>query len=361
MRAFSQLLDDLVYTRSRNTKLKLIGDYLKATPDPDRGIALAALTGTLDIPHVKPAVDPRTRRGADRPGAVPDEPRLCRRFGRDDVAAVADLGRGRAGNRRCDRRHREGHRAASDREQDGRAEGPGRIARPSRRLGPLRPAEAGDGRASRWNLRAACQAGARGCVRDRCGSGRGGLARPCAALSRAVRLGRGPRPPTDRARRSGVPAVHARPPARRYARSRSTTMRRSGNGTGFAFSSCTSPARPGSTAAPATTSAEAFRRSPKPLRRDGVLDGELLVRGSDQGTADLHGGAAASFNALQQRLGRKNVSQKMLRTYPAFVRLYDILFDGAGRPARARLDAIAGGGWSGSCRASIQSGSTCRN
>ena len=55
MRAFSQLLDDLVYTRSRNTKLKLIGDYLTETPDPDRGYGLAALTGTLDIPHVKPA------------------------------------------------------------------------------------------------------------------------------------------------------------------------------------------------------------------------------------------------------------------------------------------------------------------
>ena len=55
MRAFSQLLDDLVYTRSRLTKLRLIGDYLKGTPDPDRGLALAALTGTLDIPHVKPA------------------------------------------------------------------------------------------------------------------------------------------------------------------------------------------------------------------------------------------------------------------------------------------------------------------
>src|SRR6476619_145685 len=55
MRAFSQLLDDLVYTRSRNTKLRLIGDYLKETPDPDRGLALAALTGTLDIPHIKPA------------------------------------------------------------------------------------------------------------------------------------------------------------------------------------------------------------------------------------------------------------------------------------------------------------------
>src|SRR3954451_19065748 len=55
MRAFSQLLEDLVYTRSRNTKLKLIGDYLKETPDPDRGYGLAALTGTLDIPAVKHA------------------------------------------------------------------------------------------------------------------------------------------------------------------------------------------------------------------------------------------------------------------------------------------------------------------
>src|SRR3954462_7639979 len=55
MRAFSQLLDDLVYTRSRNTKLQLIGDYLKGTPDPDRGYGLAALTGTLAIPHATPA------------------------------------------------------------------------------------------------------------------------------------------------------------------------------------------------------------------------------------------------------------------------------------------------------------------
>ena len=31
---------------------------------------------------------------------------------------------------------------------------------------------------------------------------------------------------------------------------------------------------------------------------------------------------------LQQRLGRKNVSQKMLSAYPAFVRLYDILLEG---------------------------------
>ncbi len=79
----------------------------------------------------------------------------------------------------------------------------------------------------------------------------------------------------------------------------------------------------------------------------GVLDGELLVRGSAQG-ADEHGGAVASFNALQQRLGRKNVSARIQGEYPAFVRLYDILFDGTEdlralpwTERRARLERFA--------------------
>jgi DNA ligase-1 len=55
-----------------------------------------------------------------------------------------------------------------------------------------------------------------------------------------------------------------------------------------------------------------------------VLDGELLVRGTHQGG---EAGGAASFNALQQRLGRKLVSRKMLDDYPAFVRLYDLLVE----------------------------------
>ncbi|RJY09595.1 cisplatin damage response ATP-dependent DNA ligase [Aurantiacibacter aquimixticola] len=58
------------------------------------------------------------------------------------------------------------------------------------------------------------------------------------------------------------------------------------------------------------------------LDRPAVLDGELLVRGTSQGG---EAGGAASFNALQQRLGRKTVSKKMLRESPAFVRLYDVL------------------------------------
>jgi DNA ligase-1 len=47
MKAFARLLDRLVYTPQRSAKLKLLGDYFQATPDPDRGYALAALTDGL--------------------------------------------------------------------------------------------------------------------------------------------------------------------------------------------------------------------------------------------------------------------------------------------------------------------------
>ena len=56
MRAFAALLDRLVLTPQRNTKLRLMTDYLRQTPDPDRGYALAALTGDLAIASVKPAM-----------------------------------------------------------------------------------------------------------------------------------------------------------------------------------------------------------------------------------------------------------------------------------------------------------------
>lgn len=51
-----------------------------------------------------------------------------------------------------------------------------------------------------------------------------------------------------------------------------------------------------------------------------VADGELLV---------LRNGAVAPFNDLQQRLNRKTVTAKLLRDYPAHVRLYDLLFETA--------------------------------
>jgi DNA ligase-1 len=56
MHAFAALIDRLVLTPQRNAKLRLMADYFRTTPDPDRGYALAALTSELDIPSVKPAM-----------------------------------------------------------------------------------------------------------------------------------------------------------------------------------------------------------------------------------------------------------------------------------------------------------------
>ncbi len=56
MKAFATLLDRLVLTPSRNGKLKLLADYFRDTPDPDRGYGLAALAGALDLKSVKPAL-----------------------------------------------------------------------------------------------------------------------------------------------------------------------------------------------------------------------------------------------------------------------------------------------------------------
>lgn len=56
MRRFAELLDRLSLTASRKAKLVLLRDYLRATPDPDRGWALAALTGDLAFSAAKPAM-----------------------------------------------------------------------------------------------------------------------------------------------------------------------------------------------------------------------------------------------------------------------------------------------------------------
>jgi len=53
MNRFAELLDRLAYEPGRNNKLRLITAYFRETPDPDRGYALAALTGALSFKHAK--------------------------------------------------------------------------------------------------------------------------------------------------------------------------------------------------------------------------------------------------------------------------------------------------------------------
>lgn len=56
------------------------------------------------------------------------------------------------------------------------------------------------------------------------------------------------------------------------------------------------------------------------LNFDGAIDGELLIRAPD--------GGIAPFNALQKRLNRKTVNTRLIQTYPALIRAYDLLVDG---------------------------------
>jgi len=56
MNRFAALLDRLAYEPARNGKLRLLTDYFRTTPDPDRGYALAALTGALSFRYAKPGL-----------------------------------------------------------------------------------------------------------------------------------------------------------------------------------------------------------------------------------------------------------------------------------------------------------------
>ncbi|MFL6845406.1 MAG: cisplatin damage response ATP-dependent DNA ligase [Allosphingosinicella sp.] len=321
MRDFSQLLDGLVYTRSRNAKLKLIGDYLKRTPDPDRGYALAALTGELDLPGVKPAairaiveerVDPTLfYMSWDYVGDMAETVSLLWPKRIDQPAEIDDGSLGIAN--------------VVERLQTlGRAEAPGALARmldhldASGRYALLKLAtgELRIGVSARLAKTALAQAFELDL--DAVEEVWHGIDAPYLPLF-AWAEGVGPQPtaedvPVFRPFMLAHPLDELRVSLDDYAAEwkwdgiRVQIVRAGGQ------------TRLYSRAGDDIT--RSFPEVAEAFREEGVVDGELLVRGEYQG------GAAASFNALQQRLGRKLVSAKTLKEYPAFVRLYDILFDG---------------------------------
>ena len=56
MKRFADLLELLALTPSRTRKIAALARYFSEVPDPDRGLALAVLTGEMDISNVKPAL-----------------------------------------------------------------------------------------------------------------------------------------------------------------------------------------------------------------------------------------------------------------------------------------------------------------
>ena len=345
MRAFSQLLDDLAYTRSRNSKLKLIGDYLKKTPDPDRGVALAALTGSLSIPTVKGAAV----RAVAEERVDPTLLYMSRDYVGDMAETVSLLWPAAGGEPEMD----DGTVSISDAVE--RLSSAGRVNAPQVLAEMLDHLDASGRFAllklATGNLRIGVSARlAKQALADAFGLDVDAVEEVWHALAPpydelfAWGEGRGPQPmpediPVFRPFMLAHPLEEAIVSLDDFAAEwkwdgiRVQLVRAGGE---TRLYSRTGDDISGS-----------FPEIAAAFESDGVLDGELLVRGSDQGSADLHGGAAASFNALQQRLGRKTVSAKMREQYPAFVRLYDVLIDGAedvrGLPwsgRRERLEAL---------------------
>ena len=343
MHAFAALLDRLIYTRSRNAKLKLIGDYLQATPDPDRGWAMAALTGDLDLPAIKPALI----RGLIEARVDPVLYRMSRDYVGDSAETVALLWPGDLEGTGEDL----SLSAVVDRlARLSRSDAPSVLAAmldrsdAEERFALLKMATGAMRIGVSARLAKTALAQAFGIDVDAVEEVWHGIDPPYAALF-AWAQGHGPQPtPAD------VPVFRpfmlAHPLEGATVDLADYVAEWKWDGIRVQLVHVAGETRLYSRAGDDVTGS--FPDVAAAFRTPGVLDGELLVKGEHQGGSLEEGGGAASFNALQQRLGRKKVSTAMLSDYPAFVRLYDILFDGAEdlrdlpwTDRRARLEAFA--------------------
>ena len=339
MEEFAALIDALVYTRSRNEKLRLISEYLRATPDPDRGWALAALSDGLDFPAVKSStirnllkdrIDPvlwtlsrdfvgDTAETASllwpAPETAPSPPPVS-----ETVELLTAM-------------NRKSVLIELPKLLD-RLDSSGRYALLKLATGGMRI-----GVSSRLAKTAFAQAFAVSV--DDVEEYWHGLTPPYADLFTWAADGGDPPDienlPTFRPFMLAHPLEETVVDLEDYAAEwkwdgiRVQLVRAGGESRLFSRSGDDISAT--------------FPEFLDALPMNAVLDGELLVRGTTQGG---EAGGAASFNALQQRLGRKTVSKKMLQEYPAFIRLYDaLLIEGEDlRPQpwtkrRSRLEALA--------------------
>ena len=337
MHAFAALLDALIHTRSRNAKLRLIGDYLRATPDPDRGWAMAALTGDLDLPGVKPAVIRALIEARTDPVLF----RMSRDYVGDTAETVSllwpepDMPVTEPPLSVAEAVDRLMHLSRSDAPTAlaamlDRLDADERFALLKMATGALRVGVSA-------RLAKQALADAFGLDVEAVEEVWHGLEPPYPTLfAWAEGTGAQPTPadvPVFRPFMLAHPLEDLRVDLADYA------AEWKWDGIRVQIVHVAGETRLYSRTGDDVT--RAFPDVAAAFAEPGVVDGELMVKG------DFQGGEAGSFNALQQRLGRKVVSAKMLAESPAFVRLYDILFDGAEdlralpwTARRARLEAF---------------------
>ncbi|AYG58453.1 cisplatin damage response ATP-dependent DNA ligase [Rhizobium jaguaris] len=324
MKAFADLLDRLVLTPSRNGKLKLLTDYFRDTPDPDRGYGLAAIAGTLEVRNVKPAMlrdlvlermdEVLFRYSYDYVGDLAETISLVWDKESDIVRPVGEQPKLGDVVRRMNALGRTEVRSFV-RDLLDRLDTSGRFAFLKLATGALRI-----GVSARLAKQALAELSRKDVTEIE--TLWHGLQPPYESLFQWLE-GKGDKPvlatpaifhsvmlanPVEPGDLSGLDpldyAAEWKWDGIRVQLSRagatSKLYSRSGDDISGAF--------------PDIVDAVSF---------EGVVDGELLIGGTARSNSPTR-----TFSDLQQRLNRKTVTAKMLEDYPAFIRAYDLLFDG---------------------------------
>ena len=323
MRAFATLLDRLSLTHSRNAKLVLVRDYLKERADPERGWALAALTGELSFHAAKPAM---IREAVER-RVDPVLFRWSYDYVGDLAETVALIWPARHGSNR-------------EPEFDEVVE----ALKTARRgdVGPLLEAwmDALDAD-GRWALLKLMTGGLRVGLSARLA--KQALADLASSHGQAVAVsdieeiwhgqsppygdlfawleGRSERPsPEAHGRFRPVMLAQAIDEAADFARLDPADYAAEWKWDGIRVQAVIEGGARRLYSRTGDEISGAFPDLMDALDFEGAIDGELLV---------IRGGQAAPFGELQQRLNRKTVDGKLTARFPASIRAYDILADGA--------------------------------
>ncbi|MFK0331550.1 cisplatin damage response ATP-dependent DNA ligase [Rhizobium sp. NPDC090275] len=324
MKAFADLLDRLVLTPSRNGKLKLLTDYFRDTPDPDRGYGLAAIAGTLDVRNVKPAMlrelaleridDVLFRYSYDYVGDLAETISLVWDNERDiERSALAQprLGEVVAEMNTLGRTEVRGY----VRDLLDRLDASGRFAFIKLATGALRI-----GVSARLAKQALADLGEPDVTEIE--TLWHGLQPPYESLF-AWLEGKGGKPVL------ATPAIfHSVMLANPVEEGDLVQLDPADYAAEWKWDGIrVQLSRAGETRKIYSRSGDdisaAFPDIVQSISFDGVIDGELLVGGTARSNSPTR-----TFSDLQQRLNRKTVTQKMQDDYPAFIRAYDLLFDG---------------------------------
>jgi DNA ligase-1 len=344
MNRFAGLMDRLVYEPRRNAKLRLLADYFRHTPDPDRGWALAAMTDGLMFKEAKPnlirglveeRVDPTLFAMSYHYVGDLAETAALIWPAPDESAARPEDGRSPSG---IAAPHRHNHPPAEGPSLTEVVEGLGTLGKselPARiaawldvldetgrwALLKLITRELRIGVSARLAKTAIAQLG--GVEPDEVELIWHGLEPPYEDLFAWVE-GRGPKPESTNPAPFRPPMLSHPLVEVVFGRLDPADFLAEWKWDGIRLQAVAGKAGDGRLVRKiySRTGEDVSRAFPdlvEALDFEGAVDGELLI---------VRDGLVQSFNVLQQRLNRKAVTPKLMAQYPAHLRVYDILADG---------------------------------